>query len=65
MDTTAMTNEQLTHIVTLREKYPQFNSPTDWHELKLCKAELAARNQPQPERQDATDFKYRLERYGY
>jgi len=57
--------EWLQNIVQSRTNYPQFNSPYDREELKACIAELERRNQPIPERQDVTDFKYRLERYGY
>lgn len=65
MNTSNMTDEHLRNIVVMREKYPQFNSPLDREELALCKAELTKRGLPQPERQDATDFAYRLQRYGY
>lgn len=60
-----MTTEKLTNLIIMREKYPQFNSPQDRAELAEAKAELSRRNIGQPERQHQTDFKYRLERYGY
>lgn len=57
--------EWLQNVVQSRIDYPQFNSPSDREQLKAYIAELTRRNQPIPERRDVTDFKYRLERYGY
>lgn len=60
-----MTDDQLRGRIVLLEKYPQMNSPSDWTELAEYKAELSGRGIDHPERQDATDFAYRLQRYGY
>ena len=65
IDASTMPTEKLIGHIIMREKYPQFNSPSDREELKAFKAELDKRGIAQPEHQDATDFKYRLERYGY
>lgn len=59
------TTERLAYIVTMGEKYPQHNSPSDWQQIREAKAELKARGEAMPPREDQTDFKYRLQKYGY
>ena len=64
-DVKTMKTDYIVNLIIMREKYPQFNSPQDREELYQAKAELSSRGLSQPDRQDATDFAYRLQRYGY
>lgn len=60
-----MTVAELKHRATLIARYPQFNSPSDWTELKSYKAELQRREEKMPAIEPQTDFAYRLQKYGY
>ena len=64
-DVKTMKTDAIVNLIIMREKYPQLNSPQDREELLQAKSELSRRGLSQPAKQDATDFAYRLQRYGY
>ena len=62
------TTERLQSLIIMHKQSPHlFNSPADQYQYQFACEDLTARGKaiPTAERVDTTDFKYRLERYGY